>query len=394
MYLQPCDWIERDTAEYQYAIDVFGRTHQGDVAKLRITGFQPYLYVRMEKGETASSIENALQRASQKPIYNLKITVESKLDAMRGFKGLTPTKVWKITTKSLSTFKTVGRTLKNLRIGSRIVVPEDTYEVNLPPYIRFFHERDIMPASPIQFPEQVIDTDDACDVCYTAHYTDVQTATLSIPLYVASYDLEVYSASGQFPVATNPSDEITQIGVSFRWNDMLLETVDRVVFVSGTCTPSTDPSVKFISCKNEKDLLQRFEAYIRTEDPDILVGYNTFGFDDGYIAERANRRGLTLRFGRTDTKPWKHDYVHTESKTFELASGKFAVQYIEMPGRLNLDLYLSMRREQNLESYKLDNVANTFLRDKVLNVIRNSYKVNTWIVCRQSSSIRYRDKYD
>lgn len=380
MYLQPCDWIERDTDTYKYVIDVFGRTQHGDVAKLRITGFRPYLYLRAEKGESPLSIESALQRASQKPIFNLKITLESKLDAMQGFNRLTPINVWKIATQSLHTFKNVVRTLKNLRIGSRVVATEDVYEANLPPYIRFFHERDIMPASPIQFPEEPVETEDSCDVGYTARYTDVEPASIQIPLYVAAYDLEVYSASGQFPVASNPHDEITQIGVSFRWNDMLLESVDRVVFVSGTCTPSKEPGVRFISCKNEKELLQSFEAYVRTEDPDVLAGYNTFGFDDGYIAERAARHGLTLRFGRTDTKPWKHDLVQTESKTFELASGKFAVRYLEMPGRLNIDLYLSMRREQNLDSYKLDNVANTFLRDKVTNVVAipgRPYEVHT-----------------
>jgi hypothetical protein len=78
-----------------------------------------------------------------------------------------------------------------------------------------------------------------------------------------AYDLEVYSDSGQFPVSTNPKDEITQIGVSFRWNDTLLESDARYVFVSGTVSPSADPSVTFISCKNETDLLMKFEKCIR-----------------------------------------------------------------------------------------------------------------------------------
>jgi DNA polymerase elongation subunit (family B) len=57
--------------------------------------------------------------------------------------------------------------------------------------------------------------------------------------------------------------------------------------------------------------------------------------------------------------------VKTEKKTFELASGKYAVRYFDIPGRLPIDLLLSIRREQNLDSYKLDNACNTFLRDKV-----------------------------
>jgi DNA polymerase elongation subunit (family B) len=102
------------------------------------------------------------------------------------------------------------------------------------------------------------------------------------------------------------------------------------------------------------------------ENPDVLAGYNTFGFDDGYIAERAKFRGLSLDFGRMASNQWRdRECVKTEKKTFELASGKFAVRYIDMPGRLAMDLFLTMRREHNLDSYKLDNVANTFLRGNV-----------------------------
>lgn len=373
LYLQPCDWIEHDV-EFKYVVDAFGRTNDGDIAMLRITGFKPYLYLRAVDGETSSTIQAALNSASDKPLRNLTITSETKLDAMRGFTGLKPVRVWKIQCVSFWMFKTVVRLLKTLRIGTRKVQTEDVYEADLPPYIRLFHERDIQPASPITFEPTDLETDEDInvDVSYTCEYTDVTPhPNINIPLYVAAYDLEVYSDSGQFPVATNPKDEIIQIGVSFRWNDMLLQSEERIVFVSGDVAPSKDPSVKFVSCKNEKDLLQKFEACIRSENPDILVGYNTFGFDDGYIAERANYCHIPLEFGRVDAKQWgeHRDYVKTTKKTFELASGKFAVRYIDMPGRLNIDLYLSMRREQNLDSYKLDNVANAFLRDKVTDVI-------------------------
>jgi hypothetical protein len=89
------------------------------------------------------------------------------------------------------------------------------------------------------------------DVAYTAAYTSVAPHTaISIPLLVGSYDLEVYSDSGQFPMSSNPKDEITQIGVSFRWNDALLDTVARFVFVNGSVTPTADPSVPIVACKN------------------------------------------------------------------------------------------------------------------------------------------------
>ena len=373
--VQPCDWIESDS-NFKYVVDVFGRTEDELVVKVRLTGFRPYFYLKSSETETASDVSDAIERSSGKSMRGLKVVQEQKLDAMRGFTGLVPTKVWRISCPALWMFKVAVKTLKdNLSIKGRKIQTEDIYESNLPPFIRLFHERDISPASPITFPDNVCETPEDCnvDTCYEVSYTDVSpSATTKIPLLVGSYDLEVYSDSGQFPVSSNPKDEIIQIGISCRWTDTLLESADRKVFVLGSVTPSQDPGVSFVSCKNERDLLIQFKDYIQRENPDILCGYNTFGFDDAYIADRAQRVNVDLQFGRIDSKQWgdrKYDNVKTEKKTFELASGKFAVRYIDMPGRLGLDLYLSMRREQNLDSYKLDNIASTFLRDKVLKVV-------------------------
>jgi DNA polymerase elongation subunit (family B) len=373
MLLQPCDWLEND-ANFKYVVDVFGRLDDDRVAKVRLTGFQPYFYLRSADGETGQMIQSAIETAWGKPMRGLKISQEFKLDAMRGFSGLKPIKVWKLTFPAIWMFKTALKTLKDsMKIGDRKIRLEDIYEANLPPFIRLFHELDISPASPISFEadEEEADDDENVDVSFTVDYKDVTPEpNANIPLYAAAYDIETYSASGNFPVSSNPEDEIIQIGISFRYTDDMLNSYKRFVFVSGTCTPSKDDSVTFVSCRNEKHLLEEFQKCVRFENPDILAGYNTFGFDDGYIADRAEFRNLTLRLGRVENK-WKNsECAPTVKKTFELASGKFAVRYLEVDGRLAVDLLLSVRREQNLDSYKLDSVANTFLRDKVTKIER------------------------
>ena len=382
MILQPVDWIEFDY-KFKYVVDVFGRTSNNEVAQVRLTGFRPYFYLRMVDGETKDEIQIALEKSSGKNLRDLKITLESKLDAMKGFNGLKPIRVWKLSFPALWMFKTVQKAVRNsLTIGSRRIVTEDIFEMNLPPFIRLFHETDISPASPFEFEadDYEPESDVNADVFYEVEYTEIKSVSTNIPLYVAGYDIETYSESGLFPVATNSGDEIMQIGISFRYSDKLLESVKRIVFSNGTLTPSEDSSVQFIACLNERDLLEKFHKCILSENPDIIAGYNTFGFDDSYIADRAHKHRLTLDFGRTVGSSWKNDYVKTEKKTFELASGKFAVRYFEMPGRLPIDLLLSIRREHNLDSYKLDSVSTTFLRDKVLKLERldqNRIKIYT-----------------
>jgi len=66
-------------------------------------------------------------------------------------------------------------------------------------------------------------------------------------------------------------------------------------------------------------------------DGDIENVLHTFGFDDSYIAERARIHSIPMRLGRIDPNAWKddayvyRDYLETEKKKFELASGTFAV---------------------------------------------------------------------
>jgi DNA polymerase elongation subunit (family B) len=386
MIIQPCDWQEHDF-KYKYVVDVFGRTIDDIVVSVRLTGFSPYFYIKYDQTISNNDLKQMLSRESIKinskytnhtPVdfSTIQIAIELKLDVMNGFSGLTPIKVWKITCPSLKVFKAASRAAE--KIPNMIV-----YETDLPPYIRLFHELDLSPASPFSFEgdEIEVDEDSVVDSAFTSHHKSVKPSTnTKIPLYLAAYDIEVFSESGNFPVASNPNDEVTQIGVSFRYTDDMLTSYKRIVFVNGTVDKSTDPTVEFIACRNEKHLLQRFEECIRTENPDAVCGYNTFGFDDGYITERAEKLKLKLKFGRVDMTPWKQDLVKTEKKTFELASGKFAVRYFDMPGRLPIDLLLSVRREQNLDSYKLDNVASTFLRDRVIKLERlgsNKVKIYT-----------------
>ena len=388
--LQPVDWIENDE-KFKYIVDVFGRTDRGEVAQVRLTGFQPYFYIKYDGYESHFKLIAALEAKSNElngkyqnfrpaDFTRVKFTLEAKLDAMSGFVELVPIKVWKLTCSSLRTFKQISRAAKSLDVCS--------YEEGLPPFIRIFHEMDLSPASPFEFEadDYVPDNGVNADAFYEINYDKIKPATsINIPLLIAAYDLETYSShQGKFPVPTNQDDEIMQVGISFRYTNDLLTNVKRIVFVSGSVESSKDSSVTFIACEGEKNLLEKFHECIRAENPDIIAGYNTFGFDDGYIAERCKIRNLRLNnFGRIDNNSWKssREHLETERKNFELASGKFAVRYLEVPGRLSVDLLLSVRREQNLDSYKLDNVANTFLRDKVTNFVvgasPHEYEVHT-----------------
>ena len=349
--LQPCDWHEHDVTHNktkEYVVDVYGRTENDQVACLRITGFRPYFYCGGTNPGGAVQVK--------------------KYDVFAGFNDLAKTTVWKVTCSTLNEFHEKKRTL-----ASRTL-----YESDLPPFLRLIHECHLGPGSPLQFEGEGKEAteDMAVEFMYTCHYSKLVPSTASIPLKVASYDLEVCPLVGQqFPVATK--DPIIQIGVSFRMSDDLMTPTRRCVFVLGKVDPSDDPSVEFMGCRTETDVLRAFLNCVLDENPDIICGYNTFGFDDGYVETRCKMLGLideiNLSRGPAAKSKRGDDWVtkFAETKKFELASGKYDLRILCLRGRLSVDLLLNMRREHSLDSFKLDSVASVFLRDKVLGYTDN-----------------------
>jgi DNA polymerase elongation subunit (family B) len=370
--LQPCDWHEHD-ASGAYVVDVYGRTDTGTVACVRITGFKPYFYVKGPRPTSAT------------------VTQVSKYDVFAGFNDLQTTDVWRVECKSKAEFLEATKSVKGV-----------LYETNLPPFLRLFHLRHLGPASPIRVegtPYTIPmnrETEEplyAVDEFYQCPWTKVNPAPeVSIPLKVACYDLEMYSASGMFPQAKK-GDPIIQIGISYRWSEDLLTPIRRRVFVLGSVDASDDDT-EFVSCETEEDLLYQFAAEIRLQNPDVLCGYNTFGFDDAYIEDRCRALGIVdaIDLSRYQSKTmaggvWKTKF--SETKKFELASGKYDLRYLMLRGRLGLDLLLNMRREHSLDSFKLDSVASVFLRDKVLDFTKDGIRTKSTRGLRVGNYVRF-----
>ena len=130
------------------------------------------------------------------------------------------------------------------------------------------------------------------------------------------------------------------------------------------------------SYHTERELLLAWQRLVQKENPDIIIGYNIFGFDYQFMFHRAEENGCVedfLKLSRNkdeicgskdnDSGRWK-----IEESTLQIASGQHDLRFIKMNGRLQVDLYNFYRREANLISYKLDYVAGNFIGDFVKSV--------------------------
>lgn len=96
--------------------------------------------------------------------------------------------------------------------------------------------------------------------------------------------------------------------------------------------------VEVTPCSTEAALLQTWHSIMREEMPDILTGYNIFGFDIPYLYKRAEDEGVldsVFQLSRFC------DFV-SELKTKQVKGigGTLVEQeYVETPGMVQLDLY-------------------------------------------------------
>jgi len=355
--LCPCDWIDHDDYEKKYVIDIYGRTDEGSPAMIRVRGYKPYFYV-------ASEYDFATEDHG---ISKIVVTHMEKYDVFAGFNNFKTTKVQKVEVESMKDFRTATKIAKDAREDGKPIYT--VYEANLPPLLRFYHDHEILPASPIAYVAgQKIK---GMEKAWNVDLVNIRSkASADTPLKVSAYDIECMSESGQFPVPEK--DPVIQIGITTRWSNAMTKSISRKVFVWPSVDKSDDPSVEFRGYKTEADMIEAFQEYVQQEDPDIICGYNTYGFDDKFLATRARVCGMKLNLARGQV--WGENL---QKKTFDLASGKYEVEYLKTPGRLTIDLLLSMRREHTLDSYKLDNVASTFLRDKVVKFEGNTVYTKT-----------------
>ena len=122
-----------------------------------------------------------------------------------------------------------------------------------------------------------------------------------------------------------------------------------------------------IEChSNEKDLLLAWTEMIRREKPDVIIGYNIFGFDWKFLCERAEETKCFDDFVQLSRN---NDIKCARvKKSIRIASGTHELTYVDIDGIIQIDLYNYFRREVNLPSYKLQDVGSHFIGDMVTKV--------------------------
>ena len=128
-----------------------------------------------------------------------------------------------------------------------------------------------------------------------------------------------------------------------------------------------DSDVEIVSCGDECDVLTEWAEVIRREKPDVIIGYNIFGFDYKFLCDRAYENGCFDEFSELGRN--RGERCRKMNKELKIASGAHQLTYMKIDGVIQIDLYNYFRREVNLGSYKLQDVASHFIGDMVSEVV-------------------------
>ena len=339
---QAVAWSSREDDD-SYTIDIFGRTEDGQSVHVE-TPFEPYFFVKVPLGKAPPVISTMIGRP-----------VIIKRKDLWGFQNSHEYDFAKLTFRNESDMRRAEWMCRNQKYA--------VYEANLNSVLRLMHRTGVQSTGWLE-----------------THGTAVSTSTCSIdirvgdwrslkpverddiaPLRIASLDIECFSEDGSFPSAMKTTDVCFQVAITTRTYGR--DEVQRKVL----CVKPTDcPDSESFSC--ERDMLERFAEYMRDEvDPDIVTGWNIFGFDLEYLYTR------TVLCGCSDTAyVWgRMRETPIELKTKVLASsalGSNTLKMVPMLGRYVFDMFQDIKREHKLESYSLNAVSTHFLNDKKIDM--------------------------
>ena len=209
----------------------------------------------------------------------------------------------------------------------------DILEHDIPFYRRYLIDKAIFPMAEVEVQGNCLKNESitfTCesDVCVFEINGEPEPVNSKFPeLKTLSFDIEVRNPKGMPQAEEDPI-----IMMSLSSNHGLRKVLS-----------TKNSELEYVeTLKTETHMLQRFFEIVRSENPDILIGYNSDNFDMPYIRDRASKLNVRMKIGvdGSGIKFMRKGYANSAL----------------VKGRIHVDLYLLMRRYLQLDRYTLERV--------------------------------------
>ena len=368
------DWAyENDEESHQTLIRCFALNEKNETVCLNIEDFSPYLYLELPtniqwgRGQI-DHLRNDLEKIffPYQPIAT-KLVKRRKLYYAHFDKDKKPKQYYYLQFyfETAQHFRSIGFKLnKPFRFNGRQIQLK-VHEHNASPILQLVCSQNLKTTGWVEFNGEVIDEEkekiSRCDHEYNISYSSLKSIEKdTLPdAMVLSYDIEVYSSNPNvMPNPSKPEDVIFQISMVFSQGSKRYKYLLTLGDPKDELVGEDAIVVKF---RSEAMLIKEFGKLIIKHNPQIITGYNIYGFDYPYMMGRAvyNKvSGSLHRCGMLKDKECPRKEINWASSAY----GKQELCFIEMEGRITIDLLTLVRREFKLDNYKLETVSNHFLQ--------------------------------
>ena len=244
------------------------------------------------------------------------------------------------------------------------------HEGNASPILQLTSLRKIPTAGWIQFIGKKVPKEDQTTYCtheYTVKWKDLGPKegdnSVARPL-IMGFDIEVNSCiPSSMPKATRPEDKVFQCSCVFSRQGGKADKYERYLLTLGEPdSKQLEDDIEVLIYETEADLLIGFTELIRERQPNIIVGYNIFGFDTPYMIDRAKNLFCIYDFDRQGM----NKIGHARERTIDWSSSAYKNQlfkFLDAEGRIFVDLLPLVKRDYKMSNYQLKTIASYFLKD-------------------------------
>lgn len=173
---------------------------------------------------------------------------------------------------------------------------------------------------------------------------------------IMCFDIEVVSSTSGMPQPYVKDDRIEMVSCVFR---RYLDDNDRIFLLHLDDYELCIDDVTSISCNDELDMIHKFFDLIKTINPDVITGFNIYGFDFDYIVSKLQ---YYMEYTTMCSRPNLEQFVVEDMDWNSSAYGYNRYKKIKIGGRVIFDMMLYFKRFK-LEKYSLDVISNKFLNE-------------------------------
>lgn len=376
----PYDW-KIDSKEVNVtSLRIYGLDEQNKTICVRVDNFTPYAYLELPKGidwdensalKLCSKIDSLL--GDKKPLFKSfemkKRLYYAHIDS-KGKRKKFPYLFLAFSTRSdIKTLSYKIRSPINIPGLGRIRLKMHEQDAN--EILQLTCRRNIPTAGWIKFKgAEIRDEDEKLTTCNKEFIVDwknlsaEETDRVPPKPLILSFDLEVYSSDpNTMPKSERLGDKIFQISCVFcRQGDKDDKDFDKVLLTLGNPLKSiVGNDVDIRTFITEDDLIMGFTELIQEKQPNLVVGYNIFGFDIPYMIARATSPCMCFRefsrMGFIKNREAEMKIIKWSSSAY----GNQEFEFLDAEGRLFVDLLPLVKRDYKMDTYSLKSISTFFI---------------------------------